>query len=90
MKLKPMWDYVLLEREKLKATGIIIPESAEKRNARARGVVLAVGPSCEPEIKALVGKLVIIGQYAGDWIKAPDGEYYVCKETDILVEVENG
>lgn len=87
MKLIPKFARVLIEREKVKST-LIIPESAEKRNAPAHGRIIAAGPTCDDEIKKLVGKTVIFGRHAGDWIKAPDGsEIYICQDEDILAEV---
>lgn len=90
--LVPFFAYVILEREKLKSKGgLIIPESAEKRNAPAKGVVVSVGPTAEDEIKKLVGKTVIFKRHAGDWMTAPGGEeFYVVQEEDILAEVRNG
>ena len=88
MKLEPKFARVLLEREKVKASGIIIPESAEKRNAPVVGTVVAVGPTADESIK--IDSKVIFGRHAGDWIKSPDGrEFFICQDEDILVEVKD-
>lgn len=89
MKLNPKFARVIIERDKPKATGIIIPETAEKRNAPAWGRVVACGPTCDDDIKKLVGKMVLFGRFAGDWVKAPDGtEFYIVQEEDILADIE--
>jgi chaperonin GroES len=87
--LTPVWARVLVERDTLKTkSGIIIPESAEKRNAPAQGVVVAVGRECEDWVRDLRGHRVIFGRHAGDWIKDGDREVYILQEEDILAVVE--
>ena len=87
--LKPLFARVILERESLKSkTSLIIPEVAEKRNAPSRGLVIAVGPTADDSVKSLIGKTVLFGKFAGDWIKDGDKEVYVVQDEDILCEVE--
>lgn len=84
--MRPLFDFVLVERESIQAkTKILIPQSAEKRNAPAKGKVVAVGPSADKSIKP--GDDVIFGQHAGADIKVGDRELYVLKDVDILVRV---
>ena len=79
----------MVERDTLKTkTGIIIPESAAKRNAPAQGVVIAVGKECEDWVRDLKGRRVIFGRHAGDWIKDGEREVYILQEEDILAVVE--
>lgn len=94
--LEPLFARVLLEREKLVKVGeIFIPDQAQKRNATLKCKVLAVGPSVDDSIKKLVGKWVLLGRHAGDWIneegdpvaKDDTKEYYICQDEDILAEV---
>ena len=88
MRIEPLFSYVVLEREKLKSSSIIIPETAEKRNAPSCGVVKAVGRMCEDDVKALIGKLVLFKQHAGAWVKTPDGdEFFSIEESDIIGEI---
>ena len=87
--IKPLFAYVVLEREKLKSQSIIIPDIADKRLAPSHGVVVAVGRMCEDDVKALVGKLVLFKQHAGAWIKTPDGKELFCvEESDLLGEIK--
>ncbi len=88
MRIEPLFDKVILEREKLKSGSIIIPQSAEKRNAPAIGRVLAVGKGCEVLTEKMVGKRVIFGVHAGDYLTMPDGsECYIVMEGDIHGEL---
>ena len=89
MKLKPAFARVIIERANIqKSTIIIIPDTVQKRHAPAWGKLVAAGPNCEDEVKALVGKTVMFGQHAGAWIKPPEGdEIFICQEEDILAEV---
>jgi chaperonin GroES len=87
--LRPLFARVLVEREKLKTkTGLIIPESAEKRNAPAMGRVISVGPTCDPAVKDLKGRQILFGRHAGDWIQDGDKEVFILQDEDILAVVE--
>jgi co-chaperonin GroES (HSP10) len=94
----PLFSRVLLERVKADKIGNIhIPEESQKRMAATKCRVLAAGDTCEDSIKSLVGKYVVIGRHAGDWVNA-DGipgmpsddthEYFICQEEDILASLE--
>lgn len=84
--MRPLFDFVLVERESIQArTKILIPAAAEKRNAPAKGKVVAVGPSADKSIKP--GDDVIFGQHAGADIKVGERDLYVLKDVDILVRV---
>lgn len=96
--MKPLFARVLLEREKLSKVGdIIIPEQAQKRHATLKCRVIAVGPAVDDSVKKLVGKWVLLGRHAGDWIneqgdpvaKDDAREYYICQDEDILAEVSD-
>ena len=80
--IEPLFARVLLERETLKSSSIIIPQTAEKRNAPEIGVVVAVGPHADHSIE--LGQKVIFGRHAGDWIKYKDKEFYVVADEDII------
>lgn len=97
LPLRPLFDRVLLQREKLTHAGsILIPEEAAKRHAPNRGTIVALGPSVDEGLE--IGASYIFGAYAGTWINAqgtplPQGdnveeaEYYVCQDTDLIAEV---
>lgn len=82
----PLFARVLLERESIQAkTKILIPPAAEKRNAPARGTVIAVGATADPSIE--VGAKVIFGQHAGAYIEIEGRELYIVADEDILAVI---
>lgn len=95
--MKPLFARVLLERKvRSKVGSIIIPEDRQQALAYTRCKVLDVGPNCDPSVQGLIGKHVLIGKYAGDWINA-NGEpgtpsdvelYYICQDEDLLAVLE--
>ena len=87
MKLRPLFDRVLLKREELKtATGLIIPDAAKERNAPTRGVVIAIGPTCTGAVT--MGDRVLFGVHAGAPLKVDGAEVFVVAEEDIIAIVE--
>jgi chaperonin GroES len=90
MKVVPIGDRILvqqLKQEEVTASGIILPDSAEKEK-KAQGRITALGNG--EEVKKLglkEGDVVVFGKYSGDEIEV-DGdknEYkilYVGKEKD--------
>jgi co-chaperonin GroES (HSP10) len=88
MKLRPLFDRVLIQREEIKAKSIIIPDAAKERNAPHRGVVVAIGPTCEHKPPINVGDRVVFGMHAGTTLKVEDVETYVVAEADIIAVAE--
>lgn len=95
--MKPLFARVLLERKVREKVGsILIPQDRQQAMSYLRCKVLDTGPNCEPEIKDLVGKEVLIGRFAGDWINergepgTPDDVdlYYICQEEDLLAVLQ--
>lgn len=85
--MRPLFDFVLIEREQLQAkTSIIIPENAARRNAPAIGKVIAKGPGADASIN--VGARVIFGRHAGDEIEADGKKFWITKDVDILAVLE--
>lgn len=86
MRLKPKFGRVLLERERMTSSSLIIPENVEKMHAPARGKVVAVGPECDESISE--GMDVLFGQYAGAWIMVDNQEFFICQDEDVLMAIE--
>ncbi len=93
LPLKPLFDRVLLRREKMRKSGsIIIPEEAAKRHAPNKGTVVAVGGNVDPTV--VTGRAYIFGAYSGTWINengtplpqgdavSDDAEVYMGVDTD--------
>jgi|TARA_R110002020_G_scaffold84472_4_gene209231 co-chaperonin GroES (HSP10) len=94
VQLEPKFARVLVKRQSLKETlktSLEIPEEYERRNAPNRGTVIAVGETCEDFITALMGKTIIFGRHAGDWIDGDEEDtgLYILQEEDILAEIRD-
>ncbi len=95
MKLVPLFDRVVLEKEKMEettASGIVLPGQDDKEKP-GQAVVVAVGPGGVvdgKEIKMQVkeGQHVIFSKYAGSEVEVEGKKYTVVKQNDILAVVE--
>ena len=95
MKLKPLFDKVVLKKvavEETTKTGIILPGSAQEKPQVS--VVVAVGPGGIIDGKEIVmslkeGDKVITGKYSGTEVKLDGVEYTVVSQSDILCVVED-
>lgn len=92
MNIKPLSHHVFIEplsREKTTASGIVLPDTADKERP-AQGVVVAVGPgrrSTSGEITPLsvsVGDRVLFKKYGPDEVEVDGKEYLVASEDDIV------
>ena len=94
MKLKPLFDKVVLkkvEAEETTKAGIILTGSAKEKPDVS--VVVAVGPGGVIDGKEVamvlsVGDKVIVGKYSGTEVKVDNEEYTVVSQSDILAIVE--
>jgi chaperonin GroES len=92
-KLRPMGDRVLvkvIERERVSAGGIHIPDTAQDNRPATRAEVVAVGPGAvladgrrvEPLVKA--GDVVLVGKYNGSEVQIGEVRHVIIRESDIL------
>lgn len=95
MKVKPLFDRVLVKRADVKEEvrgGIIIPDSAKEKPLEA--VVIAVGTgkrnekgeSVAPLLKE--GDRILLGKYAGTEVKLNDEEHIILREDEVLAVIE--
>lgn len=98
MKLRPIQDKIVVEREKAKDKsegGIIIPDPAKEKPKQ--GKVVAIGPGKRivigettetwvPDVKK--GDTVLFGAYAGQDVKIDKKEFVVLTEEDIFGVLE--
>ena len=91
MKIRPLGDRVLIEREAAEektAGGIYIPESGKEKPQR--GKVIAVGAGKRDDqgnvhaVDVKAGDTVIFGKYSGTEVTVDDVEYVVMREDDII------
>ncbi|HRW58364.1 MAG TPA: co-chaperone GroES [Chlamydiales bacterium] len=93
-KIKPLSNRVVtkrLESEETVKGGIIIPDSAKKKQEMAS--VIAVGPgkiengqTIKPEVKP--GDIVLMEKYAGQEVTIDDEEFIIVKSDDIIAIIE--
>lgn len=91
MKLKPLYDHVIVSRAKADTVskgGIYIPPTAQEKTSE--GVVIAVGPgkvlgngSLHP-LDVQVGDTVLFDKYGATEIKVNGEEYIVLREQNIV------
>jgi len=85
--LKPLHDYVLLEKDKVEkttASGIILTAGKEKSKF---ATVKAIGQEVKDPGYA-VGDHVLYTEYAGTTYKIDDEEFVVIKDEEIIAVVE--
>jgi chaperonin GroES len=94
LSLKPLGDRIMVrpfgkEGEKKLASGIIIPEAANKEKL-LKGEVVAVGPGRRNDdgkrlpIEVKTGDTVFFKKPWDEPIKMNDVEYYILSESDII------
>jgi co-chaperonin GroES (HSP10) len=105
VKYQPKFGRVLIKRELTSKTagGVIIPESAAKRNAPCKGQIVALGETAgwteaygpggelQPTLTMGVGDRVIFGRHAGAWLDGTsddDATLFICQDQDILAVIK--
>ena len=90
--IKPLSDHVVIEplkQEEKTASGILLPETAEKERPE-QGKVIAVGPGKKTDegkvvpLEVKVGDVVLFTKYGPNEVKVEEKEYLIAKEEDIL------
>lgn len=102
---EPKFGRVIIKREVTGKTigGIIIPDSAAKRNAACVGVIIGLGETAgwaevpeQGHIQTMkIGDKVIFGRHSGAWLDATysdkgekdDGTLFICQDADILAVI---
>ena len=100
--IKPLFDYVLIrpiEGESKTASGIVLPDSVEKKSQV--GEVMAVGPgqtgdccgknSCGSECLKMVvkvGQKVLYKKWGGNEVKVGNQEWLLLEQKDVMAIVE--
>jgi chaperonin GroES len=91
MKMKPLYDRVLIKRieeKEQKKGSIIIPDTAKEKPME--GKVVAVGAGAvnkegkRTPLDVKVGDRVLFGKYAGTEIKIDDQEHVILREDEVL------
>ena len=86
-KLKPVGSRVVVQRleEEEKLGGIILPDTAKKKQETA--MVIAVGTGKDmPELK--VGDKILMDKYAGQDVTVNDEEFTILRADDVIAVIE--
>jgi chaperonin GroES len=87
MKFKPLGARALVkevEREKTTPSGIVLPDTAQKKPQSAE--VVAV--DAHEDVKVSVGDVVVVRKYSGTEVKLDGEEHRIVDAEDILGMVE--
>lgn len=94
LSISPLGDRVVaqrLEQEETLKGGIILPDSAKKKQETA--IVVAVGPGKMTEegktlpMPVVVGNRILMDKYAGQEVTIDDEDYVIVKADDIVAIV---
>lgn len=92
LNIRPLGDRIVVapatKEEKTSASGIIIPDTADKEKP-AKGKVVAAGPGRYDDgalvpMSVKVGDTVLFSKYGYDEVKVDGVEYYILPETSVL------
>lgn len=95
VKFKPLGNRVLVRRleqeEKLKG-GILLPDTAKKKQEQAEVVAIGTGKKDKNgnliPIPVKIGDVIIMEKYTGQDIKLEDDEFVILKADDIIAIIE--
>lgn len=95
MKLLPLGNRVLVSRlepeEKLKG-GIVLPDSAKKKQEQAKVIAIGAGKKDKTgnliPMPVKVGDTILMDKYSGQEITINDEEFVIIKADDIIAIIE--
>ena len=96
LSLKPLGDRVLAQRMDAQETmkgGIILPDSAKKKQEKAK--VVSVGPGKRLEDGTIlptpvsIGDTILMDKYSGQEVTIDDEDYIILKADDIIAIIED-
>jgi len=93
--LKPLGNRVLVQRlepeEKMKG-GIILPDSAKKKQETARVMAIGSGKRLDDgkilPVPVNLGDVILMDKYSGQEVTIDDEEYMILKADDIIAIIE--
>ena len=96
MKLKPLYDRVVVKMEEAEETtksGIVLAAASKEKPQVAKVIAVGSGESHDGAkeavaVKVKVGDKVIVSKYAGTEVKLDGEEYIIVNMGDILAIVE--
>ena len=95
LALKPLGNRVLaqrLEKEETMKGGIILPDSAKKKQETAKVVAVGTGKRLDDgkvlPILVKEGDIILMDKYSGQEVQIDDVEYIILKADDIIAIIE--
>jgi chaperonin GroES len=95
ISLKPLGNRVLAQRLEAQETvkgGIILPDSAKKKQETAKVIAVGEGKRLDDgkvlPVPVKVGDLILMDKYSGQEVTLNDEEYLIIKADDIIAIVE--
>ena len=96
MKVKPLYDRILVKRNEAKEEirgGIIIPDSAKEKPLEAEVIACGEGKRNDKgelvPLSVKVGDRILLGKYAGNEVKIGDVEHIILREDEVLAVIED-
>ncbi len=93
--LKPLGNRVLaqrLEQEETLKGGIILPDSAKKKQESAKVVAVGAGKRLDDgqilPVPVKVGDVILMDKYSAQEVSIQDEEYVILKADDIIAIIE--
>jgi len=93
--LKPLGNRVLVQRLEAEETmkgGIILPDSAKKKQETAKVVSIGSGKLLDDgkllPIPVKVGDVILMDKYSGQEVTIDDEEFMILKADDIIATIE--
>ena len=94
--LKPIGNRVVAQRLEAEETlkgGIILPDSAKKKQETAKVIAIGEGKKTEDgkliEMPVKIGDIILMDKYSGQEITLDDEEFIIVKADDIIAIIEN-
>ncbi len=95
MKLKPLYDRIVVERleaEGKTAGGIVLPDTAKEKPKQGKVVAVGQGKLLEngqsSKLSVKKGDKIIFESYAGTEVKIDGKDYLLMREDDVLAILE--
>jgi chaperonin GroES len=93
--LKPLGNRVLVQRLEAEETvkgGIILPDSAKKKQETAKVIAIGSGKKLEDgktlPMPVNVGDVILMDKYSGQEVTVDNEEYMILKADDIIAIIE--
>lgn len=94
--IKPLGNRVLVQRLEAQETlkgGIILPDSAKKKQETAKVVAVGAGKRLDDgkimPVQVNINDIILMDKYSGQEVTIDDEEYMILKADDIIAIIEN-